>query len=1011
MPQRTTALTCLFLLATSCTVSGQTDWLSKKPLDHESYDRWSDLQRPSLSHDGRWLSYVVDPRAEDAPSILHLRDLDGTTHYTLERPSGPRFTYGGKHVVVRLSPDPARVEKLEKLKDKFEQYERTSLAILDLKSGNLDRVERVRSFQLPDENGRWLAYLLEKAIEADAFQKQSSKSRETYSVTAGGLENIAKPQKLKKRTPEIAEPQKRAAESEEAEKEPSDDEKKKKGEDKKKEIGTTLVLRDLNDGSTMSFPHVIRYAFAKDGSRLAFVSSAPKPSGESDAESIGDGVSVVDLPSKKIRRILSGHGQYKSLAFSEDGKSIGLVSNHEDYDEETPSWSVYLWKHGDAKAKRVASETTAATPKDWWISPKTTPFFSKDGRRLYFHTAPIPDDVVRKRNEEKAPEELKVKLDVWHWRDPYLQPEQLLRARRDRERQYLVSYELKTGKAVQLETPAVPEVSVSREASLPFAVANSEVPYRTQRSWVSPGFQDVYLIHQHSGKRTRVLEGNRSFVSLSPTGRFACWFDPEQRHWYCFATSSPKEHHQVSAGIRVALQNELEDRPRLAPPYGAAGWLKGDKALLVYDRYDIWSLDPTGVKEPICVTGGLGRKTNTRFRILRLQSKTPFLDAEDAVFLSSFNLETKASGFYRIESNKLNVAQEPKRLIELDERLSSLVKAENGNRVVFTRSTFRRYPDLWSSTTSFQKIHRLTDLNPQQKEYRWGDVKLVSWMAPNGEPLSGMLYTPDGFDSEKEYPMMVYFYERRSDNLHTHYVPAPSRSVINFSFYVSRGYLVFVPDIPYRTGEPGQSAVDSVLSGVDHVVDMGFVNEAKIGMQGHSWGGYQAAYIVTQTDRFACAEAGAPVSNMTSAYGGIRWGSGRSRMFQYEREQSRIGDDLWKVRDKYIDNSPLFFADKIHTPLLILHNDEDGAVPWYQGIELFVAMRRLERPSWLLNYNGQPHWVVEQESQKDFTIRMQQFFDHYLLDAPEPEWMAVGVPATKKGVSLGLELLEPAAED
>ncbi len=177
-------------------------------------------------------------------------------------------------------------------------------------------------------------------------------------------------------------------------------------------------------------------------------------------------------------------------------------------------------------------------------------------------------------------------------------------------------------------------------------------------------------------------------------------------------------------------------------------------------------------------------------------------------------------------------------------------------------------------------------------------------------------------------------------------------------------------------------------------------------MQGHSWGGYQTAYLATQTDMFACGESGAPVSNMTSAYGGIRWGTGMSRMFQYEKSQSRIGDTLWNARDKYINNSPLFFADKVNTPLLILHNDQDTAVPWYQGIELFVALRRLEKPAWMLNYNGEPHGVMGDANRKDFAKRMQQFFDHYLKGEAMPVWMADGLPAVDKGKKFGFESKE-----
>ena len=251
---------------------------------------------------------------------------------------------------------------------------------------------------------------------------------------------------------------------------------------------------------------------------------------------------------------------------------------------------------------------------------------------------------------------------------------------------------------------------------------------------------------------------------------------------------------------------------------------------------------------------------------------------------------------------------------------------------------------------------------------------------------------------------MVYFYERLSDGLHQYAVPAAGSSSINRSFYVSRGYLLFVPDIPYRIGYPGESAVDAVVPGVLDLVDQGFVDRDKIGVQGHSWGGYQISYMVTRTDLFAAAEAGAPVSNMVSAYGGIRWQSGMSRAFQYERTQSRIGGSLWETPLRYIENSPIFTADKIRTPLLMMHNDEDGAVPWYQGIELFVALRRLGQPVWMLNYNGEAHGLRQEHNQRDWAIRMQQFFDHYLMDQPAPVWMEEGVPAILKGQTLGLEL-------
>ena len=372
--------------------------------------------------------------------------------------------------------------------------------------------------------------------------------------------------------------------------------------------------------------------------------------------------------------------------------------------------------------------------------------------------------------------------------------------------------------------------------------------------------------------------------------------------------------------------------------------------------------------------------------------------------LSAFHLKTKASGYFR---DRYDTPHPPEKLILKDEAIRILSKARSSKDVLLVRSTFQKYPDLWQSTTDFQSLRRISDANPQQKEYSWGRAELVEWKGKDGTPLQGILIKPQGFSPKKKYPMLVYFYERRSDRLHTYYSPAPVRASINPSFYASRGYLVFIPDITYKVGAPGESAVNAVIPGVEHMIKTGFVNEKAIGVQGHSWGGYQVAYLVTRSNIFAAAESGAPVSNMTSAYGGIRWSSGMSRMFQYERTQSRIGDTLWKARQKYLANSPLFFVNRIQTPLLILHNDKDGAVPWYQGIELFVAMRRLSKPAWLLNYNGEQHGLTKMANRKDFTIRMQQFFDHYLKGAPAPIWLSKGVPAIEKGKTTGFELLKP----
>jgi len=265
------------------------------------------------------------------------------------------------------------------------------------------------------------------------------------------------------------------------------------------------------------------------------------------------------------------------------------------------------------------------------------------------------------------------------------------------------------------------------------------------------------------------------------------------------------------------------------------------------------------------------------------------------------------------------------------------------------------------------------------------------------------LVYPPGFDPKKKYPMVVYFYEKLSDGIFNYHPPVPTPSRLPIPLFVSNGYLVFTPDISYETGYPGASAVEYVNSGVESLKKNSWIDAAHIGIQGQSWGGYQVAYLITQTNMYAAAWAGAPVANMTSAYGGIRWETGVNREFQYEKTQSRIGATLWEKPDLYIQNSPLFYLPKVQTPLVIMSNDADGAVPWYQGIELFTGLRRLGKQVWLLQYNNEAHNLTQRPNKKDITIRELQFFDHFLKGAKMPVWLDKGVPAVDKGKDWGLE--------
>ena len=480
---------------------------------------------------------------------------------------------------------------------------------------------------------------------------------------------------------------------------------------------------------------------------------------------------------------------------------------------------------------------------------------------------------------------------------------------------------------------------------------------------------------------------NEGGVSLSPNGKYALYHDGKDWHSITVGNNvADGKDTNLTKTLGVNFWREDFDQPAIVPPYGAGGWTKDDKYVLLYDQYDIWQIAPdgSGAKN---LTDGIGRKEKIQLRYVRLDADEKFIDPAKSLLLSAENQDTRDSGFYR---DKIDGGQ-PEKLLLAAKNFSNPIKAKNADVLLLTASRFDEFPDLQIADANFKGLKKISNAGEQKEKFLWGTSELVRFKNTDGVPLSGILIKPENFDPNKKYPMIVYIYEKMTNTLHNFTNPTVTNS-INRAFYASNGYLIFLPDIVYTTGYPGESAMKCVMPGVQSVVDKGFVNEAAIGIQGHSWGGYQIAYMVTQTNRFKAAAPGAVVANMTSAYSGVRWGTGLSRQFQYEHSQSRIGGNLWEYPMRFLENSPIFHADKINTPLLTIHNDADDAVPWYQGIEFYLGLRRLGKEIYMFSYNGEPHNLRRRTNQKDYTRRMQEFFDYELKGAAKPEWMEKGIP-------------------
>ena len=943
----TRLLTVMALTALAAPVVAQ-----DKVLDHDAYDIWKSIEDERISDDGEWVLYNLTVRIGDAELVV--KQPNGT-EYRVDRAVDARFSPDGRFAVFTIEPAYDSVRTLRLADTKRSDLPKDTLGILDLATGDITRVPGVLDWTLPEESGSVVVYHLETpepdADEAETEESAEEQPAEEPAEEAGEGEAVEKPEK-----PDTY----------------------------------TLVIRSLETGEERSYENVVDYAVSEDGATVAYTASSE----DGDA----DGVYVVATSSGQAMRVAEGEGLYTQLVLSDDGRQVVFLTNRDSFLADQPEYVLHHSEDGDP-AEAVASSETDGVPEGWWVSEHGSLRFSESGERLFFGTAPRPepDD----EDEEELLDEEKVELDVWHWQDDLIQPMQKLQADRERRRTYEAVVHLdRRNRVVQLANEDMPNVEVGREGDADVALAETNIKYLYLVGIESPGYSDIWLIDVDSGERRIVLEEERvAWSHLSPDARYAVWYDHDDRQWFA-VDADGDDVRAVTAGIEVPLWDETNDRPMAPYPYGSPGWTEDDERLLVYDRFDIWAVDPRGRDAPRRITEGWGRANDVRLRYLRLDRDERFIDPDAPMLLSAFDIYTKESGVFR---DRVDGSGEPQELVFAPKRFGSLSRAEDADVMLYTREDVQEFPDLWVADAGFEGAVKISNANPQQEEYNWATVELVEWLSNDGQELQGLLYKPEDFDPSQEYPMMVYFYERNSDNLYRHSPPLPHRSIIQPTFYASRGYIVFIPDIVYQEGFPGESAMDCVMPGTLMLAEEPWVDEDNVGVQGHSWGGYQIAYMVTQTDFFKAAEAGAPVSNMTSAYGGIRWGSGLSRMFQYERTQSRIGGTLWDRPIRYIENSPLFFLDKVDTPLLIMHNDEDGAVPWYQGIELFVALRRLGKPAWMIVYNEQPHWPITEANKKDWNIRMQQFFDHYLKDAPAPVWLEEGIPATEKGETLGLE--------
>lgn len=727
-----------------------------------------------------------------------------------------------------------------------------------------------------------------------------------------------------------------------------------------------LYVRSLDGTRKEQFAGVKDFGFAKKGNILYYTT---------------DSTLSTFTPEKGRTLIFEGKGVIKQATFNEAGNKIAFLYCP-DKDSTGTQFSLYLAEN-NTPARLIADKKQSFLPEGWVISENGRLSFSENSERIFFGTAPAP-----KQRDTTVLAENRPDVQIWKWDEGVQYTQQVYNKQKDLKKTYTAVYNIGSNKLFQLADKETPDLEIAGQGNAPIALLSTNQPYATEQMWEGRSRYDIYTVDLATGVRQPIKKAADTYMRLSPQGNYAYWYCAQDSSWYTRSMLDGKEY-RLTTPASFAAWDEDNDVPDYPSPHGLAGWTEDDRNILLYDRYDIWKFDPTAQLAPANLTMN-GRKEQLSYRLVRLDKEQRFIDTKEAQLLLAFNEKTKGSGYYKAS---LSAPAVPKTLLAGNFMLKTPVKAKDANAVIYTSETFEQYPDVRLSDLSFKKSIQLTHGIDQQSRLNWGTAELVSWISLDGIPLEGVVYKPQNFDPNKKYPVIVNFYERNSETLYAYHMPEPHRSTIDYHFYTSNGYIIFNPDVRYTTGYPGESCFNCVMPGITSLIAKGYVNEKAIGAQGHSWGGYQVAYLATRTDLFAAIESGAPVVNMFSAYGGIRWGSGLNRSFQYEHGQSRIGGTLWNAPLQYLENSPLFTMDKVETPILIMHNDNDGHVPWYQGIEYFIALKRLQKPVWLLNYTGEVHWPMRLANRLDFQKRMFQFFQHYLNNRPMPKWMSEGIPA------------------
>lgn len=750
-------------------------------------------------------------------------------------------------------------------------------------------------------------------------------------------------------------------------------------DDKSKSKGTDLLIHNLESGTVMNVGNVSEFSFNKRGDMLAYLVDA--------SDKTGNGVYHIKLKTNVTTLLDGDDASYQHLAWDDVGiqrKDVGskgrkivvLKGNAVDTLAEQPNMLI-VFTELDKKPRKYELKKDHEKLGDHVVSENSKAYFIENGKAIWF-------GVKKQEPKVKMSKDTIPNVDVWHWNDDRIQSVQMVRAGRDRKATMTAVYHYEDDQYFQLADKDMDRLVTSRHSR--YKVGVDDKPYMSDVNWgVSPS--DLYRVDITTGERVRFADEVNITLEASPDGRYYI-YQKDSALWVYDLEKNQKQN--VSKNAPVNFMNLDHPYPHEKPPYGIAGWSKDGKSVIVNHEYDLWLLSLDGSKAENLTRIGTGNEI--RFRYENMNTDEEWIDLSKPVMLNAYGEWTKKSGYYTVSKGK-----DPQKLVYEDAMYGSLQKARLSDKVVFTRQTFTDFPDYHVTDLRFGSPQMITDANPHQKEYKWGERKLIDYTNSRGIKLQGTLTLPADYEEGKQYPTIIYFYEKMSDRHHQYSMPVYDDRP-HMSTYASNGYMVFMPDNVFEEGRPGTSALDGITSAANKLIELGYTDKDNIGLQGHSWSGYQTSFILTQTDMFKCIVTGAPPTNLESFYNNIYGSSGTVHHGIMEIGQVRMGRGVtpWTHREIYQRENPMYHIQNINTPFLILHGTKDGAVDWSQGLELYNAARRMGKEVIFLSYPNEGHHLANEANQKDFQTRMKEYFDHYLMNMPAPDWMVKGIPHLDK---------------